>query len=166
MKLHVVTVPLSPTSTEALDALQSAAEIARYDHYLIDLPTGPAVAIVAAVRGSTSTAPTERRSGRRRRSLEDWLAELDDDARPRFERLRAWRKMTARDEGIPVYALASNAQLAEMARMKAPSKSKLADVAGFGRTKVDRYSEQVLTILSEVLAETAEAAEAEESDDA
>lgn len=147
MKLHVITVPLTgPDGPATLEALQATHDIARYDHYLVDLADGPAVAIVAAVR-DRPRGPN-RPPKKARQTAEKLLAELSPDARDRFERLRAWRRMTARDEGIPVYALATNAQLAEMARLDRPSKSKLGDINGFGKRKIERHAGAILDLLS------------------
>lgn len=147
MKLHVLTVPLlDADGRDPLEDLQARWEIGRYDHYLVDLPDGPAIALVAALREREPTAETPRRPGRT--SRDDLVAALDPVARARFEQLRAWRKATAKDEGLPVYALATNAQLAAMASLSRPSRSRLADIDGFGRKKVDRYGDGILSLLA------------------
>ncbi len=147
MKLRVLTIPLlSSDGSDRLDALQQQWEITRYEHYLVDLAEGPAIAVVAALRDRTpGNEPPSKPSRTSRRQL---VASLDSLARDRFEQLRAWRKSTAKDEGLPVYALATNAQLADIASLSHPSKSKLSDISGFGRKKVDRYGDSILSLLS------------------
>ena len=153
MKLHVLTIPLLGTNgRDPLEDLQAHWEISRYDHYLVDLPEGPAITIVAALRerelGHETRLGPETRRGVQRTSREQLVASLDPVARDRFEQLRVWRKATARDEGLPVYALATNAQLAEMASLSSPSKSKLGDISGFGHKKVERYGDDIVSLLS------------------
>lgn len=147
MKLHVLTIPLLGNSgRDPLEDLQTDWEISRYDHYLVDLPEGPAITVVAALREREPSPDKPHRA--RRPSRDQLVASLDPVARDRFELLRAWRKATAREEGLPVYALATNAQLAEMASLSNPSKSKLSDISGFGRKKVERYGDDIISLLS------------------
>lgn len=148
MRLCILTVPLASDlkHSDPLDSLQEGFEITRYEHYFVDLAEGPAIAVVAAVR--------ERADGRarpgsvQRTSRKEITASLNDTERDLFERLRAWRKLTAKEEGLPVYAVANNKQLAEMARLQAPSKSKLGDIASFSRKKVDRYGDPIIALLT------------------
>jgi len=147
MKLRVLTIPLLGTdSNDQLEALQHQWEITRYEHYLVDLAEGPAIAVVAALRDRPPEAEAQHKSSRTSRA--QLVAALDPLGRDRFEQLRAWRKSTARDEGLPVYALATNAQLAEIASLSNPSRTKLSDIGGFGRKKVDRYADSILGLLS------------------
>jgi superfamily II DNA helicase RecQ len=65
----------------------------------------------------------------------------------RFSKLRQLRKQLADSEAVPVYALFTNAQLAELARRVPKSKAALAEVDGIGDAKVQRYGSVLLGIL-------------------
>lgn len=61
-----------------------------------------------------------------------------------FAVLRVWRKATAERDGLPVYAVFTNEQLAEVARMRPDSLSSLGSIDGIGPARVERYGVDVL----------------------
>jgi superfamily II DNA helicase RecQ len=65
----------------------------------------------------------------------------------RFSKLRQLRKQLADSEAVPVYALFTNAQLAELARRVPKSKAALAEVEGIGEAKIQRYGTVLLGVL-------------------
>ncbi len=66
----------------------------------------------------------------------------------RFSKLRQLRKRLADSESQPLYALFTNAQLAEMAQKVPKSKAALSTVAGVGEAKLERYADALLGLLS------------------
>jgi superfamily II DNA helicase RecQ len=64
-----------------------------------------------------------------------------------YSRLRERRKELSEREGIPVYAVATNDQLAEMVKLDTPSLTSLGTIGGFGGVKIERYGNAFLTIL-------------------
>ena len=56
-----------------------------------------------------------------------------------FSRLRDWRKAEAEQEGVPVYGVFTNEQLAEMVRQRAGTKAALKGIAGVGEARVEKY---------------------------
>lgn len=61
-----------------------------------------------------------------------------------FVRLREARKQLAAKEAIPVYAVCTNEQLAEMAKSRAASLAELKQIDGFGEAKAAKYGEAFL----------------------
>jgi len=57
-----------------------------------------------------------------------------------FTVLRQKRKELAEREGVPVYQIFSNEQLAEIAKSKITVTSELAKIAGVGEAKIGKYS--------------------------
>ena len=55
-----------------------------------------------------------------------------------FSRLREWRKMVAEKEGVPVYVVLSNEQLAQMVRKRVTTKAGLKEVEGVGEALLER----------------------------
>jgi superfamily II DNA helicase RecQ len=76
-----------------------------------------------------------------------------------FARLRDWRKTVADREGVPVYTIFTNDQLAKIAGGRINVKSELAKLEGVGEGRVSKYGEAVLEI---VKTETATQQEGEE----
>lgn len=98
------------------------------------------VAQAKAVRGSRKKSKTSARPGGE--SLENAVdAEL-------FDALRAVRKELADERGVPAYVVFSDATLAEMAARKPQSSGELAVISGVGPTKLSRYGEHFLAVLT------------------
>ncbi|HNY13386.1 MAG TPA: HRDC domain-containing protein [Candidatus Wallbacteria bacterium] len=64
-----------------------------------------------------------------------------------FTKLRDLRKEIANKEAIPVYAVFTNEQLAEMARQKVKIKSDLQKIAGVGEAKIEKFGGAFLDAL-------------------
>ena len=61
-----------------------------------------------------------------------------------FSRLREWRKGVAEKEGVPVYVVFSNEQLAQVVQKKVSSKAALKEIEGVGDSRVEKYGSAVL----------------------
>ena len=64
-----------------------------------------------------------------------------------FADLRSWRKETAEREGVPVYAVFTNDQLAEMVRRRVDTLTALGEIEGVGAARLQRYGATVLARL-------------------
>ena len=64
-----------------------------------------------------------------------------------FSRLREWRKAAAEKEGVPVYTVLTNEQLAQMVQKKVSTKAALKEIEGVGEARVEKYGEAVLRVL-------------------
>ena len=74
-------------------------------------------------------------------------ASLPADAAAAFERLRAWRAATAKEQGVPAYVIFHDATLREVAVTSPSSLAELSKVSGVGETKLARYGQQLLDAL-------------------
>src|SRR5215467_745749 len=75
------------------------------------------------------------------------VADLPADAAVAFERLRAWRAATAKEQGVPAYVIFHDATLREVAVTSPSSLAELSKVSGIGETKLARYGQQLLDAL-------------------
>lgn len=69
---------------------------------------------------------------------------------PVFQALRTWRTTKAREEGVPPYIIATNAELEAITERKPKTLEELAGVKGFGKLKLDKYGREVLEVLSQL----------------
>jgi ATP-dependent DNA helicase RecQ len=74
-------------------------------------------------------------------------ADLPEEAVPVFERLRAWRATTAKEQGVPAYVIFHDATLREIATVMPSSLTELSRVSGVGENKLAKYGQQVLDVL-------------------
>lgn len=93
-------------------------------------PERPTRAATARARGSRSTAP-----------------ELPASAAPAFERLRAWRAATAKEQGVPAYVVFHDATLRQIATEEPATLAALGTIGGVGATKLEKFGDQVLAAL-------------------
>lgn len=64
-----------------------------------------------------------------------------------YSQFRDKRKELAQSEAVPVYALFTNEQLAQMVQRRCRSKSDLAQIEGIGESKIDKYADGLLSLL-------------------
>ncbi|MEU7853480.1 DNA helicase RecQ [Nonomuraea sp. NPDC049141] len=76
------------------------------------------------------------------------VVELPAAAEPVFERLRAWRAATAKEQGVPAYVIFHDATLREIATLSPSTLAELGTVSGVGENKLAKYGDQVLETLA------------------
>jgi len=80
-------------------------------------------------------------------SKTDFKALLPPEDFALFARLREWRKQMAFAEALPVYAIFTNEQLAEMARRRCTSAAALREIDGIGQGRLDKYGSAVIEVI-------------------
>jgi ATP-dependent DNA helicase RecQ len=90
----------------------------------------------------------KRQAQGRSRSARAPQAELPATAAPVFERLRAWRGATAKEQGVPAYVIFHDATLREIATRMPSTTAELGAISGIGENKLAKYGEQVLETLA------------------
>jgi superfamily II DNA helicase RecQ len=65
-----------------------------------------------------------------------------------FSRLRDWRKAQAEREGVPIYTVFTNEQLADMVRRGVQSRADLGKIEGIGEARLNKYGEAVLQVIA------------------
>ncbi|MGY5885349.1 DNA helicase RecQ [Modestobacter lacusdianchii] len=73
--------------------------------------------------------------------------ELPASAAGAFERLRAWRAATAKEQGVPAYVVFHDATLRQVATEEPADLAALGTVSGVGAAKLERYGESLLAAL-------------------
>ena len=90
----------------------------------------------------------ERSPARPRRKGRDGATPLSPVDQPLFEALRTWRADEAKRQHVPPYVIFHDRTLAEIARLRPGTSGALAAISGVGESKLDRYGEPVLTVVS------------------
>lgn len=73
---------------------------------------------------------------------------LSDSERGLLDELRAWRKETAEQAGLPVYVVATNRQLLDLVKLAPTSRQALANIRGFGKKKLQQYGPAITRIVA------------------
>jgi ATP-dependent DNA helicase RecQ len=118
-----------------------ARDALRADEYG-GLSFGPgAKAILKGDETLVIAVPTKRQRQSRRRG-----GDYPHD--PLFEALRAWRRETAKAQGVPPYVIFHDSTLRDVAAAKPSSLSALSRIEGIGDTKLERHGESLLKALA------------------
>ena len=72
---------------------------------------------------------------------------LTDEQKTCYRALKAWRNETAKSEGRPAYAIARNAQLAELVKAMPKSLAAIKEIDGFGEGFCEKYGKKVLELM-------------------
>ena len=84
-----------------------------------------------------------------RKGKVDYKNELSEAAFAVFSRLRIYRKKIAGDEAIPAYAVFTDAELAEIARLDEITEKNMHSINGIGSKKMEKYGKQLCRMLLE-----------------
>jgi ATP-dependent DNA helicase RecQ len=77
-------------------------------------------------------------------------ADLPEEAVATFEKLRAWRSATAKEQGVPPYVVFHDKTLREIATLSPSTLGQLGTVNGVGENKLAKYGQQILDTLGSV----------------
>ena len=94
-------------------------------------------------RGRPGRVPRRPRRGPPRPRLR-----LPAEAEALFQRLRAWRAATAKEQGVPAYVVFHDATLRQIAVERPATLAALGSISGIGETKLRKYGQQVLDTLA------------------
>ena len=145
LRFFVVPVRDSNAFEQELNAFLARHKVVSVQRQLIDQGMNSFWAIcvdhLINAPGETATHPNLSRS------RVDYKAILPPEDFAMFSRLRDLRKELAQREAVPVYALFTNEQLAQMVQRRCRSKSDLAQVEGIGESKIEKYAERLLPLL-------------------
>jgi len=130
-------------SVQALNRFLSSHRVLEIDRRFIDAGVQSAWAI--CVSYDHGDADQVARNGKSRLDYKEILSTADFAL---FSGLRELRKQIAEEEGIPVYSVFNNAQLADIVQNKVDSLQALSQIDGVGQTRLDRYGQRVLDALS------------------
>ncbi|HWG24643.1 DNA helicase RecQ [Actinospica sp.] len=76
------------------------------------------------------------------------IDELPEHAVPLFERLRAWRGATAKEQSVPAYVVFHDATLRQIAAQAPTTLDALGTINGIGESKLAKYGQQILDTLA------------------
>ncbi len=131
-----------------------SAEVLRGERPVMFRRDPPKAAPLA--RGGRGDAGASGASGgarSRRAAARIPAAELPPEAEAVFERLRAWRTASAKEQGMPPYVIFHDATLRQIAAAPPSTLAELANVNGVGETKLARYGQQILEVLADLAGE-------------
>jgi len=80
----------------------------------------------------------------------DYKTVLDEATFEKFSRLRAFRKKIAEEDAVPAYAVFTDAELSEIAKLEELTEKNLLKINGIGEKKVEKYGKLFCEMASKV----------------
>ena len=77
----------------------------------------------------------------------DYRAVLKPEEFAVYSRLRDFRKELATAEGVPVYKVFTNEQLAQVVQQRVTTKADLGQIAGIGDARIEKYGDELMRFL-------------------
>jgi superfamily II DNA helicase RecQ len=93
----------------------------------------------------------ETRPAATKRAKVDYREVLSETDFTLYARLRSLRKEIAEAEGVPLYSLFTNDQMAEMVTRRVDTAAALRDIPGVGEARVEKYGVRFLEALAQAL---------------
>ncbi len=99
---------------------------------------------------AVAASKTKSKRGRKAKLGKDGKpeAELTTDEAALYEKLKAWRLDAAREENVPAFVILHDSVLREIARSRPQDKAALSTISGIGESKLARFGEAVVEIVS------------------
>lgn len=135
-----------------LNAFVASRRIATVSHHVVSQASGSMLLFVVETAGGDG----ERKSGAPVAPKPDYREVLTDDQFAVFSKLRTERRRLAEVEGVPVYTIFSNAQLAEMVQRRVTTPVAMGAIDGIGKARVDKYAVKFLPIPTAAFGESAD----------
>lgn len=91
----------------------------------------------------------EKAEGRKAKPRIDYREILSPEDFEVFARLRTLRKEIADEEGVQLYAIFTNEQLAQAVQRRVATKEQLQNIPGIGEMRVQKYGDRILHVLKD-----------------
>ena len=152
MRARVITLRFDPLlgafDDSPLEEFLNGKQVYRiWDHFFCNEEV-PYLAMVVAYADPAISSGAEAVGKSRESKRAAWRELLADSDMPLFNMLRNWRAERAKREGVPVYLICTNAQLAQMVKARPRSLSGLGAIKRIGKAKLERYGADLLALLS------------------
>lgn len=80
----------------------------------------------------------------------DYRKLLSEETFVIFEKLREHRKQIAKDDAVPAYAVFTDEELAEIAKLNEISEQKIKTIKGIGEKKTEKYGKLIAEMFSQL----------------
>ncbi|NUQ25707.1 MAG: HRDC domain-containing protein [Saprospiraceae bacterium] len=140
MQIKLFTIPIygGEAITEEMNAFLRSKKVLQTEQQLVSNERGACWCFF--IKYIDDHAATD--SGKKK---VDYREVLDEATFQRFSKLREIRKSLATQEGLPAYAIFTDEELAELAKLEVINAATMKSIKGIGEKKVERYGSQFYT---------------------
>jgi len=150
MQLRFFSIPVlgGDEATEELNRFLAGHRILAVDRQLVQDGANSLWTVCVSYEQPGDSRPPSGRRGK-----VDYREVLSEADFTLYARLRTLRKEIADAEGVPLYSLFTNEQMAEMVTRRVDSAAALRDIPGIGEARVEKYGARFLEAMAQGLAE-------------
>jgi ATP-dependent DNA helicase RecQ len=138
LKFHAATEQFDDETLQ--EFIKDKEVVSIREHFFINHET-PYLALVVTYLPGTDL------SDRSKKNKEAWQELLSNEQIPLFDALRDWRAERAKQDGVPLYIILKNRQLAQIVLDRPTSLAGLAKIQGIGKAKLEKYGKEILAVL-------------------
>lgn len=138
MLYKIFTVRLITGETKELNAFLKSHKILNVKEYFVDNGTDSFISFRVEYIDKSEID----KSSKTKVDYKDILSKDDFSV---YSDLRDIRKDLAEENGLPVYSIFTNEQLANIVKTKPKTKEKLKSISGIGESKIEKYSVRIIT---------------------
>ena len=143
----VMTADEAPLLRSVARALQARGVLVPTEHGGLALGAGAKEILKGEQPVAVALVPRSARSANTGKRARNQAANPSGD--PLFDALRAWRRETAKDAGVPPYVVFHDATLREVAARRPASLRELGEIGGMGARKLAEWGDALLALVRE-----------------
>ena len=144
MPFHLFQYPLPGSGDLSdLNAFLAAQRVVQVQQHLVSSTTGATLVFVVQTAAAAGAGVPDAKGDKK----VDYRAELSAEDFAVFSRLREERKRIAEAEGVPVYTILTNEQLAAMARQRPQTLAAMSQIEGLGPARLEKHGRRFLDLL-------------------
>ena len=148
-KLFVIPVTDSGESLEELNKFLRSHRILEESHELAVGKNGTVWHFCIKYLDGIKPANSKNRKGSNPKI--DYKEVLDEKTFKKFSKLREFRKQIAIDEAIPAFAVFTDKELSEIAKLEKYTKGNINKIQGIGEKKTEKYGKRIINMINEEL---------------
>jgi len=139
MQIKIFTIPIigGEKMNEEMNAFLRSKKILQIERAFSDSGAAWSFCITYLEEGFT-------KSKGKTKTKVDYKEVLDAESFDRFSQMRVIRKKLAQDEALPAYAIFTDAEMAELAKIQALNLTKMKKIKGIGEKKVEKYGQHFI----------------------
>lgn len=132
MRIKIFSIPVvgGDRLTQEMNAFFSSKKVLEVEKQLVSLGQSAFWSFCITYIEGSAPPPQEKI---------DYKEVLDAASFQRFARMREIRKRLAEEEGLPAYAIFSNREMAELAKIAELTDAAMQGIKGIGKKKVEKY---------------------------
>ena len=148
MQLKFFTIPIPDHGgfADELNAFLRGQRILSVRREVVNEPSGASWAVCVEYLSAASAVTPASTIGK---AKIDYREKLNAEDFAVFSALRDVRKELAERDGVPVYAVFTNEQIAQMVTIKANSLATLRKIDGVGDSRIEKYGERFVAALQQ-----------------